>query len=66
MPIAIALGRRSVILAATIVLIAGATLCAVSTTLRMHMAARMLIGLAAGQSESVVPLIVQVRIRSHL
>ena len=60
MPVAIALGRRSVMLAATTILIIGAFLCAISTSLNMHMAARMLIGLAAGQSESVVPLIVQV------
>lgn len=61
MPIAIALGRRSTFLAGSVILIVGALLCAVSTSLEMHMVARMIIGLAAGQSESVVPLIIQVR-----
>jgi hypothetical protein len=60
MPIAISLGRRVVILVATFVLFLGAVLCATASSFESHLAARMLLGFAAGQSESVVPMIIQV------
>lgn len=63
MPLAIAVGRRSVLLLFTLVLILGAVLCAVAQTYEWHLAARMVLGLSAGQSEALVPMITQV---SHL
>lgn len=64
MPLAIAVGRRIVILGSTMILIVGAVLCAVARTYEWHLAARMILGLCAGQSEALVPMITQVR--SHL
>jgi MFS family permease len=60
MPLAIAVGRRSVMLTATLVLMIGSILCGLAKTLEWHLAARMILGLAAGQAESVAPLIIQV------
>ena len=60
MPIAIAVGRRSVMLVATLVLLLGSILCATAKSLEWHLAARIIVGLAAGQAESVAPLIIQV------
>ncbi|KEF52430.1 uncharacterized protein A1O9_11671 [Exophiala aquamarina CBS 119918] len=60
MPIAIALGRRVVILVAALVLMIGAILCATGSSFEMHLVARVLLGFAAGQGESVVPMIIQV------
>lgn len=59
MPIAIAVGRRSVMLGATALLIMSAILCATAKSYEWHLASRMVLGLAAGQSESIVPMIVQ-------
>ncbi|KAJ9610631.1 hypothetical protein H2200_005408 [Cladophialophora chaetospira] len=59
MPIAVAVGRRVVMLASTALLIMSAILCATAKSYEWHLAARMVLGLAAGQSESIVPLIVQ-------
>lgn len=59
MPLAFAVGRRPVMLGSTIVLVFSAILCAFAKNYEWHLAARMILGLAAGQSESVVPLIVQ-------
>lgn len=61
MPLAIAVGRRSVLLLFTLILILGAVLCAVAKTYEWHLAARMVLGLSAGQSEALVPMITQVR-----
>lgn len=58
MPLAIAVGRRAVLLAFTMVLILGAVLCA--TAKSSYLAARMILGLCAGQSEALVPMITQV------
>ena len=62
MPIAIAVGRRVVLLVSTAILVISAVLCATAKSYEWHLAARMVLGLAAGQSESVVPMIVQVRL----
>ena len=59
MPLAIAVGRRMVLLVSTAVLILAAVLCAVSKSFEWQLACRMVLGLAAGQSEAVVPLIVK-------
>ncbi|KAL4892484.1 putative MFS transporter [Aspergillus ambiguus] len=59
MPLAIGVGRRIVLLGSTVILIIGAALCAVAKTYEWHLACRMVIGLAAGQSESIVPMISQ-------
>ena len=61
MPLAIAVGRRTVLLTATAIMVVGAILCAHASNLEWHLGARMLIGLAAGQSEALVPMINQVR-----
>jgi predicted MFS family arabinose efflux permease len=60
MPLAIGVGRRIVILGSTAILVAGAILCATAKSYEWHLGARILVGLAAGQSESIVPMITQV------
>ena len=60
MPIAIAVGRRSVLLAATALMLLSASLCAGAANYDWHLASRLLLGLAAGQSEALVPMITQV------
>lgn len=60
MPLAIAVGRRITVLIFTLVLILGCFLCAVAKTYEWHLGARMVLGLSAGQSEALVPLITQV------
>ncbi|KAK5788661.1 hypothetical protein VI817_009619 [Penicillium citrinum] len=59
MPLAIAVGRRITLLLFTLVVILGAVLSAVSKTYEWHLAARMILGLSAGQSEALVPMITQ-------
>lgn len=60
MPLAIAVGRRAVLLAFTLVLIVGVVLCATAKSYEWHLADRMVLGLCAGQSEALVPMITQV------
>lgn len=60
MPLAIAVGRRAVLLAFTLVLIVGAVLCATAKSYEWHLAARMILGLCAGECEALVPMITQV------
>lgn len=59
MPLAIGVGRRVVFLGSTVILVIGAALCAASSTYEWQLGFRMVIGLAAGQSESVVPMVSQ-------
>lgn len=59
MPLALAIGRRPVYLGAIILIIFSCVLCATAKTYEWHLAARMVLGLAAGQSEALVPLMVQ-------
>ncbi|KAF5707533.1 HOL1-like transporter [Fusarium globosum] len=59
MPLGIAVGRRIVLLAATIIMILSAGLCAGATTYEWHLAGRIILGLSAGQSEALVPMITQ-------
>ncbi|KAH7018028.1 major facilitator superfamily domain-containing protein [Microdochium trichocladiopsis] len=59
MPIAYAVGRRIVLLGSTLVMIAGAVMCAKADNYDFHLWSRCIIGLAAGQSEALVPMITQ-------
>ncbi|KAF4974423.1 hypothetical protein FZEAL_8666 [Fusarium zealandicum] len=59
MPLGIAVGRRIVLLVATIIMIASAGLCAGAQSYEWHLAGRCVLGLAAGQSEALVPMITQ-------
>ncbi|KAH6889827.1 putative MFS transporter [Thelonectria olida] len=59
MPIAIGVGRRIVLLVSTAIIVVGAVLCAFAKTYEMQLGCRMVIGLAAGQSEALVPMITQ-------
>lgn len=60
MPIAYAVGRRIVLLLSTVIMIAAAAMCAVADNYDFHLWSRCLLGIAAGQSEALVPLITQV------
>ncbi|KAK8029807.1 transporter HOL1 [Apiospora rasikravindrae] len=59
MPLAYAVGRRSVLLASTVIMILAAGVAAGAKNFEWHLAARMVLGLAAGQSEALVPMITQ-------
>ncbi|KAK8063616.1 MFS transporter [Apiospora saccharicola] len=59
MPLAYAVGRRSVLLVSTIIMILAAGVAAGAKNFEWHLAARMVLGLAAGQSEALVPMITQ-------
>ncbi|KAK8116747.1 uncharacterized protein PG998_005028 [Apiospora kogelbergensis] len=61
MPLAYAVGRRAVLLGSTIIMILAAGVAAGAQNFEWHLAARMVLGLAAGQSEALVPMITQVR-----
>ncbi|KAK8159716.1 major facilitator superfamily domain-containing protein [Phyllosticta citrichinensis] len=70
MPLALAVGRRPVFLASTLLLFVSAILCGYANTYKYHYAARLVLGLAAGQSEALVPLMVEeihfLHERSHM
>jgi MFS family permease len=59
MPLGIAVGRRPVLLSASILMIMSAILCATAKTYEWHLGVRMALGVAAGQSEALVPMITQ-------
>ncbi|KAL5115153.1 hypothetical protein ACEQ8H_006989 [Pleosporales sp. CAS-2024a] len=59
MPLALAIGRRPVYLGALVILIAGAVLAAQARDYNWHLGARMMLGFAAGQSEALVPMMIQ-------
>ena len=63
MPIAVAVGRRSVFLVATAIMCVAIGLCAGAGTaahnFNWHLGSRLLLGIAAGQSEALVPMITQ-------
>ncbi|KAK7993677.1 hypothetical protein PG989_007058 [Apiospora arundinis] len=59
MPLAYAVGRRVVLLGSTIIMILAAGVAAGAQNFEWHLAARMVLGLAAGQSEALVPMITQ-------
>jgi MFS family permease len=59
-PLALSIGRRPIYLWSLIVLLAAALLAAYAKDYNWHLAARMVLGLAAGQSEALVPMMIQV------
>ncbi|KAH8671724.1 major facilitator superfamily domain-containing protein [Xylariales sp. PMI_506] len=59
MPLAYAVGRRFVLLISTLVMIAGAIMCTRANNYEYHLWSRCLLGIAAGQSEALVPMITQ-------
>ncbi|KAH6951795.1 hypothetical protein FAVG1_09396 [Fusarium avenaceum] len=59
MPLAMSVGRRIVLLVATVIMILSAGLCAGATSYEWHLAGRIILGLSAGQSEALVPMITQ-------
>jgi predicted MFS family arabinose efflux permease len=60
MPLALAIGRRPVYLGSLVILVAAALLCAYAKDYTWHLGARMMLGFAAGQSEALVPMMIQV------
>lgn len=60
MPLAMAIGRRPVYLASLVILVAGGVLAAYAKDYNWHLGARMLLGFAAGNSEALVPMMIQV------
>lgn len=60
MPLALAIGRRPVFLGSLLVLVAAAILAAYSESYKWHLGARFMLGFAAGQSEALVPMMIQV------
>lgn len=65
-PLALAVGRRPVFLGSLVLLLGSAILAAYSKNYGWHLGARMLLGLAAGQSEALVPMMIQVRLKVHI
>lgn len=59
-PLALSIGRRPVFMASTILLIFSSVLCAFAKDYTWHFSARLVLGIATGQSEALVPLMVQV------
>lgn len=56
MPLALAIGRRPVYLASCLILVLGGVLAAYSKDYEMHLGVRMLLGIGAGNSEALVPM----------
>lgn len=61
MPVALAAGRRPVFLASVFLVSMASVLCAVNKGYNWHLGARIVLGLAAGQSEALTPMMIQVR-----
>jgi MFS family permease len=59
MPLALSIGRRPVFLASLLLLAVTGACCAVSKSLVSHIAGRNIMSMAAGQSEALVPMMVQ-------
>ncbi|KAJ4406537.1 hypothetical protein N0V91_004479 [Didymella pomorum] len=59
MPLALAVGRRPVYLLSLLILIASAVWAAYAKNYNQHLGARMFLGFAAGQSEALVPMMIQ-------
>jgi predicted MFS family arabinose efflux permease len=60
MPVALAIGRRPVFLVSCVVQVVSLILCATNTNYAWHFGARCVLGLAAGQSEALCPLMISV------
>ena len=65
MPLALAIGRRPVYLFSLIILIVAAVWAGYAKSYGEHLGARMLLGFAAGQSEALIPMMIQVRASLH-
>lgn len=65
MPLALAIGRRPVYLLSLVILIVAAVWAGYARNYNEHLGARMLLGFAAGQSEALVPMMIQVRASLH-
>lgn len=59
MPLALAVGRRPVYLGSLLLLGVSAVWAAAAKNYNMHLGARMILGFAAGQSEALVPMMIQ-------
>jgi MFS family permease len=59
MPIALAIGRRPVFLFSCALLFVGSVVASQVTNYEYHLAVRIVIGFAAGQSEALVPLMLK-------
>ena len=59
MPLAYAIGRRLILIGSTVILVVTAVLCATAANYEWHLWARCAMGIAAGQSEALVPMITQ-------
>lgn len=55
MPLALAIGRRPILLATLTILVLTGVWCACSNTMDSHLAGRNIMALATGQSEALVP-----------
>ena len=60
MPLALALGRRPVFVVSCAIQVISLILCATNESYEWHFAARCILGLAAGQSEALCPLMISV------
>lgn len=60
MPLALAVGRRPVFLGSCVIQVVSLILCATNQGYAWHFAARCILGLAAGQSEALCPLMISV------
>ncbi|KAG4435696.1 hypothetical protein IFR05_008831 [Cadophora sp. M221] len=58
MPLALAIGRRPVFLGSCVIQVVSLILCATNQGYAWHFAARCILGLAAGQSEALCPLMI--------
>ena len=59
MPLAMSIGRRPIYLLSCMMLVAASIGAAYVRTYEQHLAVRMIMGLAAGQSEALVPMMIQ-------
>jgi MFS family permease len=64
-PMAIAIGRRPVVLVTGVIAVAGAIWAGFSTSLEMHIAARCVQAVGAGTVESLIPFIIQDMVHVH-
>lgn len=59
MPLALSVGRRFIYLASLVIALVGGLLAAYAPTYNWHLGARMVLGLAAGNSEALIPMMIQ-------
>lgn len=65
MPIALAVGRRPVMLASTVLLFMSAVLCATNRNYYWHLGGRMVAAFAAAQCQALALLVIQVKASVH-